>query len=65
MRSEIKAYAAALESGDVAKARELIGGAIKQVQRAGSKGVVHSNTVSRKVSRLTRALNRLTGSVQA
>ena len=61
IRSEVKTYVkrveAAVESGDKAVAESELKAAIKVIEMAGSKGVYHDNTVSRKVSRLTKLVN--------
>lgn len=63
IRSEVKTYVkrveAAVESGDKAVAESELKAAIKVIEMAGSKGVYHDNTVSRKVSRLTKLVNTL------
>ena len=63
IRSEVKTYVkrveAAVESGDNAVAESELKAAIKVIEMAGSKGVYHDNTVSRKVSRLTKLVNKL------
>ncbi len=63
VRSEVKTYVkrveAAVESGDKALAESELKAAIKVIEMAGSKGVYHDNTVSRKVSRLTKLVNTL------
>ena len=63
IRSEVKTYVkrveAAVESGDKAVAESELKAAIKVIEMAGSKGVYHDNTVSRKVSRLTKAVKKM------
>lgn len=63
IRSEVKTYVkrveAAVESGDKAVAESELKAAIKVIEMAGSKGVYHDNTVSRKVSRLTKLVNKI------
>ena len=63
IRSEVKTYVkrveAAVESGDKAVAESELKAAIKVIEMAGSKGVYHDNTVSRKVSRLAKLVNTL------
>ena len=63
IRSEVKTYVkrveAAVESGDKAVAESELKAAIKVIEMAGSKGVYHDNTVSRKVSRLSKLVNTL------
>ncbi len=63
IRSEVKTYVkrveAAVVAGDKAVAESELKAAIKVIEMAGSKGVYHDNTVSRKVSRLTKLVNTL------
>ncbi len=63
IRSEVKTFVkrveAAVEAGDKAVAESELKAAIKVIEMAGSKGVYHDNTVSRKVSRLTKLVNTL------
>ena len=63
IRSEVKTYVkrveAAVEKKDKALAESELKAAIKVIEMAGSKGVYHDNTVSRKVSRLTKLVNTL------
>ena len=63
IRSEVKTYVkrveAAVEAGDKAVAEAELKAAIKVIEMAGSKGVYHKNTVSRKVSRLTKLVNSI------
>ena len=54
-----KAFLAALETGDAAKAREAFQHAEKKLMQASAKGTFHKNTVSRKISRFERKLNAL------
>lgn len=63
VKSEVKTYIkrveAAVESKDKAVAESELKAAIKVIEMAGSKGVYHDNTISRKVSRLTKLVNTL------
>lgn len=63
IKSEVKTYVkkveAAVESGNKETAEAELKAAIKVIEMAGSKGVYHDNTVSRKVSRLTKLVNSL------
>ena len=53
MRTFIKKVEAACASGNKEAAAEALRGAQPEMQRAVGKGVVHLNTVSRKLSRLS------------
>lgn len=59
VRTAIKKFQVAKDSNDVALAKEKLEVAIKLLDTAGSKGVIHRNTVSRKKSRLYAQLNSL------
>ena len=59
VKTEIKKVYAAIESGDKAAAQEALKGATRKMSMAGSKGVYHKNTVSRKVSRMASAVNQM------
>ncbi|MFQ6079688.1 MAG: 30S ribosomal protein S20, partial [Thermodesulfobacteriota bacterium] len=52
----------AVESKDIDKARTALAEAIRAIDKAKSKGVIHRNTASRKVSRLTKRVNSLQSS---
>ena len=58
-RTFIKRVRAAVDSGNAEEAREALPAAIKALNVASSKGVIHRNQASRKISRLTRAVNGL------
>lgn len=51
----------ALAAGDVKKATAALKAAESETMRAASKGVVHKNSASRKVARLTHRLKLLSG----
>lgn len=59
MRTFVKKVEAALRDGDAAAAAAALQAAAPVLMRAAQKGVVHKNTASRKVSRLTRAVKAL------
>lgn len=56
LRSISKNFYRAIDSGDVEKAREVRDQAQKSFDNAASRGIIHSNKASRKVSRLDHAL---------
>ncbi|WP_162924549.1 30S ribosomal protein S20 [Rubrobacter indicoceani] len=56
LRNISKNFYRAIESGDVDKAREVRDHAQKSFDNAASRGLLHSNKASRKVSRFDRAL---------
>ena len=61
IKSKVKTYVkkveAAVAANDKAAAAEALKVAIVEINKAGSKGVYHKNTSSRKVSRLAKAVN--------
>lgn len=59
VRSFIRKVEEAIASGDQAAAAAALKAAQPELMRAASKGVVHSNTASRKVSRLAGRVNAM------
>ena len=63
IRSRVKTYIkkvdAAIAAGDAEAAKAALTTAISEIDKAASKGVYHKNTASRKISRLTLAVNKL------
>lgn len=59
VRSYVRKVEEALASGDKAAAEAALAAAQPELMRAATKGVLHKNTASRKVSRLTRRLKSL------
>ncbi len=59
VRSYVRKVEEALASGDKAAAEAALAAAQPELMRAATKGVLHKNTASRKVSRLTRRLKTL------
>jgi small subunit ribosomal protein S20 len=59
MRTFIKKVEAACASGDKAAAQEALRTAQPELQRAATKGVVHKNTIARKLSRLSARIKAL------
>lgn len=57
MKTEIKKYNAAVESGDVAAAEAAYKAATRKIDVAASKGIIHKNAAARKKSQFTKALN--------
>ena len=58
MKSAVKKVRDALTRGDAEGARQALGQAERAIGRAASKGVVHANTASRRISRLAQAVGR-------
>ncbi len=59
MRTFLRKVEEAIASGDKEAARQALRAAEPQIMRAASKGIVHRNTASRKVSRLTHRVEAL------
>jgi small subunit ribosomal protein S20 len=59
MRTFIKKVETAIASGDKSQAVEALRQAQPEVQRAVTKGVIHLNTVARKISRLSKRIKAL------
>lgn len=59
LRTFIKRVREAVEGKDAAAAREALAAAIPVIDKAATKGVIHSSNASRSVSRLTKLVNTL------
>ena len=59
VKTMIKKVDAALAAGDKAAAQAALLAATSEIDKATSKGVYHKNTSSRKVSRLSKAVNAM------
>lgn len=63
IKSKVKTYIkkvyAAIEAKDKEAAELALRDAISEMSKAASKGVYHDSTVSRKVSRMTKAVNSI------
>lgn len=59
IRTFVKKVEAALESGDKSAAAEALKAAQPEMARGVARGVLHKNTVSRKLSRLTKRVAAL------
>lgn len=59
MRTFVKRVRAAIESKNAAGAAEALRTAVRLVDHAARRGVLHRGTASRTISRLTLAVNRL------
>ncbi|MBO5837154.1 MAG: 30S ribosomal protein S20 [Oscillospiraceae bacterium] len=59
MKTVIKKYEAALDSGDKATAEVAYKAAIQIVDKAVSKGILHKNTAARKKSSMTLRLSKM------
>ena len=59
MRTYIRKVEEALESGDASAAKTALATAEPIMMRAAQKGIVHRNTASRRISRLTKRVKSL------
>ena len=59
IKTLVKKVEAAIEAKDKAEAEKALQVAIREISRAASKGIYHKNTASRKISRLTVAVNKI------
>ncbi len=59
VKTSVKKVEAAVAKKDSAAAAELLKAAVAEISKAGSKGVYHKNTCSRKISRLSKAVNAI------
>ncbi len=59
VKTMIKKVDAAIAAGDKAAAQACLTTAISEIDKAATKGVYHKNTASRKVARLTKAVNSI------
>ena len=63
IKSKVKTYIkkvyAAIEANDKAAADAALLEAVSEISKAANKGIFHKNTASRKISRLTLAVNKM------
>ncbi|MGI9412028.1 MAG: 30S ribosomal protein S20 [Hyphomicrobiales bacterium] len=59
MRSHIRKVEEAIASGDAEAATKALLAAQPEIMRSAQKGIVHKNTASRKISRLSRRVKAL------
>jgi small subunit ribosomal protein S20 len=62
LKTLVKKVRLAVEAKDIDKARTALAEAIPTINKAKSQGVIHKNTASRNVSRLTKLVNSLQSS---
>lgn len=58
LKAILKTFDAAIEAGDMKTAGEQLAKAEKKLMQAASKGTIHKNAASRKVSRMTKRFNK-------
>lgn len=59
VKTAVKKVDAAIAAKDKAAATSALTAAISEINRAASKGVYHKKTASRKISRITTAVNKI------
>ncbi len=59
MRTFVKKVETAIAGGDKAVAAEALRAAQPELQRAAGKGVIHANTIARKLSRLSKRVKAI------
>lgn len=59
VKTAIKKVYAVIESGDKDAAKAELAATIKTIDMAATKGIYHKNTAARKVSRITKAVNKM------
>ena len=58
MRSYVKKLRLAIADGDVETAKSLLEKTVPYIDKAGTKGVIHKATASRKIGRLTKLVSQ-------
>ena len=59
MKTAIRRYETTLRIGDADAAKEALLKAVRTIDKIASKGVIHKNNASRKKSKLTKKLNKV------
>ena len=59
LKTDIKKYQAALAAGDTALAQQKYKIAVKKIDQAAARGIIHKNAAARKKSQFTKALNNI------
>ena len=59
LKTDIKKYQAALAAGDTALAQENYKIAVKKIDKAAARGIIHKNAAARKKSQFTKSLNNI------
>lgn len=65
LKKSVKAFRTAVTKGDAATATSELTNAVRAVDKAGVKGILHKNTVNRRKSRMAKMVNRLAGAAKA
>lgn len=59
MKTKVKAVTAAAEAKDVETAKKALAAAVPALAKSAAKGAIHKRNASRKISRLTKAVNAI------
>ena len=59
LKTDIKKYQAAVAAGDTALAQETYKAAVKKIDQAAARNIIHKNAAARKKSQFTKALNKM------
>ena len=59
LKTDIKKYQAALAAGDQAAAQAAYRAAVKKIDQAAARGIIHKNAAARKKSQFTKAINNM------
>ena len=59
LKTDVKKYQAAIAAGDTALAQETYKVAVKKIDQAAARGIIHKNAAARKKSQFTKALNKM------
>ena len=59
LKTDMKKYQAAVAAGDVALAQETYKVAVKKIDQAAARGIIHKNAAAHKKSQFTKALNNM------
>jgi small subunit ribosomal protein S20 len=58
LKTSIRRFEESLQSGNMDEAKVTLNAAVRQIDRAATRGVVHKNTAARKKSRLSRIFSQ-------
>ena len=59
LKTDIKKYQAAVAAGDAALAQTTYKNAVKKIDQAAARGIIHKNAAARKKSQFTKKLNAM------
>ncbi len=59
LKTDMKKYQAAVAAGDAELAQTTYKAAVKKIDQAAARGIIHKNAAARKKSQFTKALNNM------